>query len=177
MNHLVEKYIIQLDTLLIKNIPFILNYNYDNEEKVATFLEESVNYDHLYECSKEKMVTKNPPKPFTTSGLQQMASNELRISPKNTMQACQKLYEGGYITYMRTDSIAYSKEFLNDAEKFIKKTYGDDYVKNQIYDLSNEKQNEKQNEKNSKKTKGKKKEKKKDNNAQESTRINKTNKY
>tara|TARA_B100000902_G_scaffold394521_1_gene451034 strand:- start:3052 stop:5430 length:2379 start_codon:yes stop_codon:yes gene_type:complete len=160
------------------NIPFVLNYNYDNENNVSTFLEETVNYDHIYECSKEKNVTKNPPKPFTTSGLQQMASNELRISPKNTMAACQKLYEGGYITYMRTDSIAYSKEFLNNAEKFIKKTYGDDYVNINLYDLCNEKQKEehqqdnkkgkekKGNEKKGKEKKGKEK-KGKDNNAQE----------
>ena len=125
-----------------KNIPFVLNHNYDDEEKVSTFLEETVNHDHIYECSKERNVTKQPPKPFTTSGLQQMASNELRISPKNTMQSCQKLYEGGYITYMRTDSVAYSKEFLNDAENFIKKTYGNDYVNNNLSDLSNEKQKE-----------------------------------
>ena len=171
-----------------KNIPFVLNHNYDDEEKVSTFLEETVNHEHIYECSKERNLTKQPPKPFTTSGLQQMASNELRISPKNTMQACQKLYEGGYITYMRTDSIAYSKEFLNDAENFIKKTYGDDYVNNDLSDLSNEKQkeDEKEDEKEgdkeddnndnkgktkkgkTKKGKGKKgKDKDKENNAQE----------
>ena len=138
-----------------KNIPFVLNYNYNNEETISKFLEETVNHEHVYKCSKEKIIKKNPPKPFTTSGLQQMASNELRISPKNTMQACQKLYEGGYITYMRTDSIAYCKEFINDAEKYIIKIYGEDYVNKNILDLSNEKQN---------KSKGKKV---KDNNAQE----------
>ena len=55
--------------------------------------------------------------PFTTSTLQQMASNELRYSPKDTMKICQTLYEAGYITYMRTDSKTYSKEFVEKAHK------------------------------------------------------------
>ena len=147
-----------------KNIPFALNYNYDNEEKVSQFLEDSVNHEHVYDCSKERSVSKNQPKPFTTSGLQQMASNEMRISPKNTMQTCQKLYEGGYITYMRTDSVAYCKEFLDDTEKFIKKTYGDNYVNSNLSDLSNEKATEeKMKQEDEEETKDKKDKKGKDN--------------
>ena len=108
-----------------KNLDFTLNHQYESEEEMSAFLEESLNHEHIYQCEKVRNVTKKAPIPFTTSGLQQMASSELRISPKDTMSACQKLYEGGYITYMRTDSITYSDEFLEKAEKYITKKYGD----------------------------------------------------
>ena len=78
--------------------------------------------------STEKEVTKNPPQPFTTSGLQQSANNNMHISPKETMALAQKLYEGGHITYMRTDSYKYSAKFLKDVKKYITKNYGEKYV-------------------------------------------------
>ena len=110
---------------------------------MSQFLEESVNHDHAYSCGKPRSTTKNPPKPFTTSALQQMASNELRISPKDTMKACQKLYEEGLITYMRTDSTTYSKEFIGKASKFIDKTYGKDYIRSDIDTLAERSENKK----------------------------------
>jgi DNA topoisomerase-1 len=112
-----------------KNLDFTLNYQHESEEEMSQFLEDSLNHEHIYNCEKVRDMTKKPPLPFTTSGLQQMASSELRISPKDTMSACQKLYEGGYITYMRTDSITYSDEFLETAEKYITKKYGNNYFK------------------------------------------------
>ena len=142
-----------------KNLPFILNYNHDNEDKMAEFLENSADFEHIYNCGKVRNTTKQPPKPFTTSGLQQMASNELRISPKDTMKSCQLLYEGGYITYMRTDSMTYSKEFIKKASDYINKNHGKDYIRSDIESLSERKE-----EKSSKKKKSKKEE---DKNAQE----------
>jgi len=107
-----------------KNLPFTLNYAYDNEDKVISFLEETTEHEHIISCDKAKDSVRKAPQPFTTSTLQQTSSNELHISPKETMQICQKLYEGGYITYMRTDSKVYSKEFLETATKLIIDKFG-----------------------------------------------------
>jgi DNA topoisomerase I len=137
-----------------KNLRFSLNYNHDNEDKMSEFLEESANFDHKYSVSKPKVVTKSPPTPFTTSTLQQKASNEYNFSPKQTMRLAQTLYENGYITYMRTDSTKFSKEFVKSAEKFIGKKYGKEYIHKKIERLINNGSSEK-------------KKKKKDNNAQE----------
>lgn len=74
--------------------------------------------------------------PFTTSTLQQEASNKLNFTSKKTMSIAQKLYEGislkdetvGLITYMRTDSIRMSDEFVKNTYGYIKNTYGENYV-------------------------------------------------
>lgn len=71
-----------------------------------------------------KKTTKPPPRPYSTSTLQQAASNDLHLSPKDTMSVAQKLYEGGYITYMRTDSKVYSADFVAKACEYIRKRFG-----------------------------------------------------
>lgn len=71
-----------------------------------------------------KKLTKAPPSPYSTSTLQQAASNELHLSPKLTMSLAQKLYEQGYITYMRTDSKVYSADFIAKAQTYILKRFG-----------------------------------------------------
>lgn len=107
-----------------KNLPFILNNLYNNEDEMIEFLEETTEHEHILSCEKPKESIRKAPQPFTTSGIQQSANNELHISPKETMQICQKLYEGGYITYMRTDSKVYSKEFMEKANEYIINKYG-----------------------------------------------------
>ena len=82
-----------------------------------------------------KKIIKKSPEPLTTSSLQQLASNELHISPKDTMKYAQQLYESGYITYMRTDSKKYSNEFIYNVKKYIKTTYSDQYISNTIDNL------------------------------------------
>lgn len=121
------------------NIPFVLNYNWETSEDVVNFLKKSVNYEHKYSYSDLKEVSKQSPTPFTTSSLQQSSSNELRLSPKQTMDACQKLYEAGYITYMRTDSRTYSKEFIHIIKEYINKKYGELYPRDDILTLSERK--------------------------------------
>jgi len=86
----------------------------------------------------EKKETKrNAPAPFTTSTLQQTANRLLGMSAKQTMMTAQQLYEGvdikgeghvGLITYMRTDSLNLSEQFISDTEAYLKKTLGDKYA-------------------------------------------------
>ena len=120
-------------------LPFVLTHNHEGEEAMSTFLETSVNFKHTYSCGPMRNTTKTPPMPFTTSTIQQVANNELRISPKETMKLCQTLYEGGYITYMRTDSTAYSAEFIDKAINYIDKTYGKEYIHPDIKCMNDEK--------------------------------------
>jgi DNA topoisomerase-1 len=84
----------------------------------------------------EKEKSKKAPFPFITSTLQQTASNKLGFSSKKTMSVAQKLYEGidigsetvGLITYMRTDSVRLSDEFIGSAYHFIEEKYGKKYI-------------------------------------------------
>uniref|UniRef100_A0A6C0AWB9 DNA topoisomerase n=1 Tax=viral metagenome TaxID=1070528 RepID=A0A6C0AWB9_9ZZZZ len=78
-----------------------------------------------------------PPPPFITSTLQQTAYAKHNFSPKHTMQLAQKLYEGGYITYMRTDSVTLSSQFQNQAEEWIIKEFGDKYFQKRQYSKGN----------------------------------------
>jgi DNA topoisomerase-1 len=124
-----------------KTLPFVLNAEETDETRVRAFMEESRTYTHLYKGHKLHMKTSATPLPFSTSTLQQAASNELHLSPKETMSLCQSLYEGGHITYHRTDSQTYSEMFKARAALYIMKTFGDPYLNRDAktgatYDLS-----------------------------------------
>ena len=83
----------------------------------------------------KKLKNKSSRPPFTTSTLQQTASNKLRFSSRKTMQVAQRLYEGididvetaGLITYMRTDSIRLSNDFVSSCYNFIENKYGEEF--------------------------------------------------
>jgi len=117
------------------NIAFELNKQYETEDDITDFLDGSIEYSHIYNCSEPFKIFKTPPEPFTTSRLQQVASNELHYPPKETMRVCQILYEAGYITYMRTDSKMYSEEFVNTAKEYIDRTYEAKYINENIGSL------------------------------------------
>ncbi|MBN20791.1 MAG: DNA topoisomerase 1 [Bdellovibrionaceae bacterium] len=144
-----------------KNLNFHLNHHHKDEDKIEEFLEKSKVFQHKYSCTTPKKVTKCPPKPFTTSTLQQKSSNEFSYSPKMTMRLAQTLYENGHITYMRTDNAKYSKEFVDTAKDYIKNNFGETYINKNIGALIN---NDKS-KKSDKSDKSKKSDKK--NNAQE----------
>jgi DNA topoisomerase-1 len=75
-----------------------------------------------------KDAKKYPNPPFTTSTLQQTAANRLGFVPKRTMSVAQSLYEQGFITYMRTDSVNLSAQAVKATRKFIEDTYGRQYL-------------------------------------------------
>jgi DNA topoisomerase-1 len=125
-----------------KNIEFKLNFNYDDTDSIINFMNLSKTFKYILKKDNEKDIIKTPPIPFITSSLQQSANNNMHISPKETMSLAQKLYESGYITYMRTDSKLYSKEFIDNTKKYIINNYNEYYINKNIdnFSLNNNKQ-------------------------------------
>ena len=121
------------------NLSFELNKQYESDDEMSCFLDGNIDFSHIYTCTQPSKVFKKPPDAFTTSRIQQVASNELHYSPKETMRICQKLYEGGYITYMRTDSKTYSNDFLESVKNYIIKTYndGEKYIDENLIRIDN----------------------------------------
>ena len=76
----------------------------------------------------QKPYTRRPYAPFMTSTLQQEAGRKLRFSSERTMSIAQRLYENGYITYMRTDSTTLSGSAINAARNQARQLYGEEYV-------------------------------------------------
>ena len=126
-----ENYIADLYAYNNKNIEI------KTKEEADSILKKLSNEFKVYEIKElEKSKKSNPP--FITSTLQQLASSKLNFTAKKTMSIAQKLYEGieledgpvGLISYMRTDSIRLSNEFIGSTKKFIEEKYGKDYVGN-----------------------------------------------
>lgn len=106
-----------------------------NEEEVNQVLDK-LDKKYTVESVEAKEKSRKSKAPFITSTLQQEASTKLGFSAKKTMSIAQKLYEGvdledetvGLITYMRTDSIRLSDDFVNPAKKYIEKEFGKEYL-------------------------------------------------
>jgi DNA topoisomerase-1 len=96
-----------------KGLPLAFELDGDIADLDATrqFLDASRSFCHQFSRDDPTTATVAPPPPLTTSTLLQLASTELQSSPKDTMKSAQMLYEGGYITYMRTEGTTYSAEF------------------------------------------------------------------
>jgi DNA topoisomerase I len=97
----------------------------EGAEKLAANLK-----DHDWKVSslEQKPGTQNPYAPFITSTLQQEGIRKLRMSSQQVMRVAQRLYENGYITYMRTDSVNLSNEAITAARSAISSMYGDEYM-------------------------------------------------
>ena len=76
----------------------------------------------------KKPTLRKPVPPFTTSTLQQEANRKLRLSARETMRCAQGLYERGFITYMRTDSVSLSQQAISAARKCVENRYGKEYL-------------------------------------------------
>jgi len=84
--------------------------------------------DYQIDKITKREVKRTPPPPFTTSTLQQAAGNKLGFTAKKTMSAAQGLYERGFITYMRTDSVNLSSAALNMVRSYIQESFGKNYL-------------------------------------------------
>lgn len=98
-------------------------------DEAKKFLESCKDAKYTIESVEVKPGKKSPSAPFTTSTLQQEASRKLGFSVARTMQVAQKLYEAGFITYMRTDSVNMSEFAVKAAQDEIISRYGKDYSK------------------------------------------------
>ena len=115
-----------------------LSYQFPLISDAKTFLE-TIDKECVFTVVsvENKKSTRKPSAPFITSTLQQDASTKLGFNVKRTMDAAQKLYEAGLITYMRTDSTNLSEDALKAAEKYIKITYGQEYHDLKTYTTKN----------------------------------------
>ena len=113
-----------------------LNKRLANEQEAMALLEACKQATFTVSDVTVKPVKKSPAPPFTTSTLQQEASRKLGFSVSQTMMVAQKLYESGYITYMRTDSLNLSSLAINTISNEIKQQIGEEYLKVRKYHTS-----------------------------------------
>jgi len=115
------------------NIPFTCVEEPGEEKEADRIKKVGEKHDWVITKLKESEAKRSPKPPFTTSTLQQTASTRLGFSPSRTMGAAQKLYEGGHITYMRTDSTNLSSQAQGQIVAYVKKNYGDKYLTPRSY--------------------------------------------
>jgi DNA topoisomerase-1 len=99
-----------------------------NEEQAVALKESLTGKTWSVVEMEERPVTRKPAPPFTTSTLQQESNRKLRLSARDTMRIAQNLYEQGYITYMRTDSVHLSDQAIAAARSCVEHLYGKQYL-------------------------------------------------
>ena len=119
-----------LETTLDKKFP--------TEKEVIHFLELSKSFPHTLIAYEKKEKQNSEPKPFSTSHLLQTASSQLNMSPKYVMDTCQKLYQDGKITYMRTESTKYATAFVDQLKNAVEKTFGANYLGTSLDKITNQ---------------------------------------
>lgn len=119
-----------------KTVKAELNRRLPDMDSARSFLNDCADAKFTVGDITVKPLKKQPAPPFTTSTLQQEASRKLGFTVSQTMMLAQRLYEAGYITYMRTDSLNLSNLAINAISKEIKTTLGDQYLKVRKYHTS-----------------------------------------
>ena len=99
-----------------------------DKTKAESLAESFLNSDWEVTRVEQKPAKQNPYPPFITSTLQQEGVRKLRMSSQQVMRSAQKLYEEGYITYMRTDSVSLSNEAINGSRNAIESLFGAEYL-------------------------------------------------
>ena len=110
-----------------QTIKATLNTEFSDEAAANAFLASLNGQTYSIADVAKTTGSRKPLPPFTTSTMQQDANAKLGFSTSATMSIAQKLYQSGYITYMRTDSVNLSQQALAQASAYIKATYGDNY--------------------------------------------------
>jgi DNA topoisomerase-1 len=110
-----------------------LNTDFTDEAAVQTFATALIDANLQLATIDKKPSKRSPKPPFTTSTLQQEASTKLGFSVKQTMTIAQNLYRQGFITYMRTDSLALSADAIDVASRVITDNFGDEFLHNRQY--------------------------------------------
>ncbi len=115
------------------SIKSILDKRFKDKKTANEFLTKCINKEFSVTSIEKKPGKKTPSAPFTTSTLQQAAGGRLGFAVDRTMKAAQKLYEGGHISYMRTDSVILSEDAIKAISSEIKSKYGDKYLMNRVF--------------------------------------------
>ena len=135
-----EPFLKTIGEFALKDVKFngTLNHQFKNSDRANNFLN-SITKDSVYKVInvENKKSVRKPSAPFITSTLQQDASTKMGFAVKRTVDAAQRLYEAGLITYMRTDSTNLSEDALTACEKYIKTTYGKEYSDLKKYTTKN----------------------------------------
>lgn len=106
---------------------------FKNEQEAFSFLKKCIPAIFSVKDLVKKLAQRSPAPPFTTSSLQQEASQKLGYGVTRTMLLAQHLYEAGKISYMRTDSVSLSQEAIRNAQQVIQDNYGVDYCQARQY--------------------------------------------
>ncbi len=110
-----------------------LDRRFDTMREAEEFLRKAMDAEFRVVSCEMKPGEKNPPAPFTTSTLQQEAGRKLGMSVAQTMSVAQRLYESGFITYMRTDSVNLSQQALAATKNEIVKEFGEEYYCRRVH--------------------------------------------
>ena len=107
---------------------------FPDDKIVIKLLKKCVKSQFKIDSIETKRSFRNPPPPFITSSLQLEANRKFGFNPKMTMDIAQKLYEGGHITYMRTDSVEISKDAHKAIKEYILEEFGDKYYHHRTFE-------------------------------------------